>query len=73
MNYRSALTRAVRTFLQGCLATLGAFFLAVKDEGTFINIRAHGAVLAYGFFMAALAALIAFIQNLLEPPSVPKG
>lgn len=73
MPYRSAFTRAVRTFLQGCLATLGAFFLAVKGDGTFINIKAHGAVLAYGFFLAGVAAVIAFVQNLIEPPSVPKG
>lgn len=72
---RNALVRAVRTFLQGCLATLTVFYLAVKSDGTFISISAHGEVLAFGFFLSFVAGVISFLQNLLEDRSsvnVPK-
>lgn len=75
MNWKSAAVRAFRTFLQGVLATFITFFLAVKDDGTFVNIKAHGAVLAFGFFISACAAVVALLQNLLEDRSglnIPK-
>lgn len=75
MNYKAAAVRAFRTFLQGVLATFTAFFLAVKDDGTFLSISAHGEVLLFGLFLSFCAALISFIQNLLEDRSglnVPK-
>ena len=66
MKWKPAAVRAMRTFLQGCLATLMAFYVAVKGDGTFVSIKAHGAVLAFGFFLSGCAAVIAFLQNLLE-------
>lgn len=75
MDYKPALIRGLRTFLQGCVATLTAFYLAVKNDGTFISIGAHGEVLAFGFFLSFVAGLIAIAQNLLEDNSsvtVPK-
>lgn len=63
---RSAAIRALRTFAQGAIATLTAFYLAVKDNGTFIDLDAHGEVLAFGFFLSFVAGVISFIQNLLE-------
>lgn len=66
MKWKPALVRALRTFLQGALATLTAFYLSVKDDGALLDIKAHGAVMAFGFFLAFCAAVISFIQNLLE-------
>lgn len=76
MSYKPALIRGLRTFLQGCLATLMAFYLVVKGDGTFVSIEAHGAVLLFGFFLAFVAGLISVIQNFLEDRStvnIPKG
>lgn len=78
MMWKPALIRAIRTLLQGALATLTAFFLAVKGDGTFLNIQAHGAVLAFGFFLTGCWTVISFLQNLLEDNTavgrkVPKG
>lgn len=76
MDIKAALVRAVRTLLQGLAATFLAFQLAVKGDGTFVNIKAHGSVLAFGLFLSVCAAVVAFIQNLLETwrdTTVPRG
>lgn len=76
MNWKSAVVRGVRTLLQGVLATFLAFFLAVKGDGTFVNIKAHGSVLAFGLFISVCAAIVAFLQNVIEGwtnINVPKG
>lgn len=66
MTWKPALIRAIRTLLAACLSVLLAFFLAIKEDGTFLNIKAHGEVLLFGFFLALLLAIITLIQNLLE-------
>ena len=73
---KAAAIRALRTFLQGCLGLLIVFFLAIKGDGTLVNIKAHGAVLLYGFVIVAGTAIVTFLQNLLENLknlNVPKG
>lgn len=63
---RDAAIRALRTFLQACAGLLLVFFTAVKGDGTFVNLKVHGATLAFGLLLAFGAALVSFIQNLLE-------
>lgn len=73
---KAAAIRAIRTLLQNCLAVLTVFFLAIKGDGTLANIKAHGAVLLYGFVLAGVGALISFLQNLIEQrtnANVPRG
>lgn len=78
MTWKPAVIRAFRTALQGCVATLLAFYTAVAGDGTFVNIKARGSVLAFGLFLTAVAALISLLQNLLEDNTeagrkAPKG
>lgn len=78
MSWKPALIRAVRTLLAACLAVLLSFYLAVKEDGTFINIKAHGEVLLFGFFLALVLAVVTLLHNLLEDNTevgrkVPKG
>jgi hypothetical protein len=76
MKWKSAAIRSVRALLQGALAVLVTFYTTIKDDGTFVNIKAHGEVLLFACFLVIVWALITFFQNLLEDNTglnVPKG
>lgn len=75
MKWKAAVTRAIRTTIQAAGAAVLAFYLTVQSDGTFVNIKVHGAVLAFGLFLALVAGVLSLLQNLAEDNSdadVPK-
>jgi hypothetical protein len=78
MKVKDAGIRALRTIVQAAAAAVGVFYAAVAADGVvdIVEIKAKGEPLAYGIFLAVVAATIAFLQNLTEDNTdlnVPKG
>lgn len=66
MSIPKPVLSAFRVFVYASLANVATFFLAVKNDGTFVNIKAHGAVLLFGEFLALGAALLSLGNNFME-------
>lgn len=68
MIWQPAALRALRSFLQGCVATLVAFaaWLGAQSALDWGNIKVQGSKIALGLLLAATYALISFIHNFLE-------
>lgn len=78
MRVKDAAVRAVRTAIQGAAAALGVFYATVQADGVvdLVEIKAKGQPLAYGLFLAVVAGVISFAQNVAEDNTdvdVPKG
>jgi hypothetical protein len=68
-NFKNAAIRAVRTFLQVFVALLLAGWVEFTDVGEFLDLASSAA-------LAAVPAVLSFIQNALEDNTtvdVPKG
>jgi hypothetical protein len=68
MLVRDAIKRGVRTTIQAAVAAVTVFYAAVSADGVvdIVEIKAKGEPLAYGIFLAVVAGVIAFGQNLTE-------
>lgn len=79
MVWKPGFIRAMRSFLQGCLAVFAAFALwlgaqSVLDLG---DLKVQGSKVVLGLLLATTYAVISFIQNVIEDTwgagRIPKG
>lgn len=68
MVWKPALIRAMRSFLQGCVAVLTAFsvWLGAQSFLDLGDLKVQGNKVVLGLMLAATYALISFLQNVIE-------